>query len=496
MTNIFNSDENVYQKIDLLTRLPNASFIALSATNKLYYTLCNKSRYSEGIYEMRVRNFVLDEIIEFKPSKMTWKEFYQRTYIFTIKLLYYTFQRFKYANKLAKENKLMELKILESCYGVLPSVAGANKAIETLNIEVLLWLKERDIIPYYECTIWSLDKAIKLNRIDMMKWICFEYPRTPQIKLKSIHVKSIIEKDNLKMLKTFSDCIDKSITNNNILNDLASKGEWKKLDYIFYYIGILPNEKAAYYAAKNDQIDTVKWLYKRGIVPDEDGIDFLVKCGKKEALQFLSGKNNVKFNEINANSALEYGQFDILKWLYEKDIYPNEVSAADKACITGNLKLIEWIISKRIILPSICGVDYAIEYGHLKIVQILHERKIISPNTISAYIAAQNGRLEILQWMDSIGIKMNKEVANLANNHNMYSVVKWLDEEKGIKYNPKADKKHYSCQNYQNISCKEKVERLIIGKDEMRKHKKDICLSNKSKLSQTVDKIVSFLNIK
>ena len=78
--NVFNSnfEEDIYNKVNLLIRLPDREFGIVCSSNRYYNNLCNNSFYSERIFEERTRRLVDNDIIAFKESNMTWKDFYIR----------------------------------------------------------------------------------------------------------------------------------------------------------------------------------------------------------------------------------------------------------------------------------------------------------------------------------------------------------------------------------------------------------------------------------
>ena len=76
------------EKVKLLSTIDHREFTALCSANREYAALCSGRLSSkiivvygdmtETIYEGRCNNFFSPEIIKFKPSNMTWKQFYDR----------------------------------------------------------------------------------------------------------------------------------------------------------------------------------------------------------------------------------------------------------------------------------------------------------------------------------------------------------------------------------------------------------------------------------
>ncbi len=287
--NVFNSnsEEDIYNKVNLLIRLPDREFGIVCASNKYYNDLCNNSFYSERIFEERTRRLVDNDIIEFKEPNMTWKDFYIRLFSFLPiqkQLIANGFEE-EYTEvifeKLIQENKLMELKIIKSLY---------DKINQNNNIF--------DDLYQYDDITYFMSFSIKKNKFEILKWLIENNENRLNIRI----LYELIQHN--EMFKYFYDYFDKIITNYNlqkIIETLAKENNIDLLNFvdlqgvsqeIYQYI----NLSHLIYSKAN--LDTVKWFSSKGTILTSQA----------------------------ANEAFQKQNLPMVQWIYEQGVEPtNEI---------------------------------------------------------------------------------------------------------------------------------------------------------------------------
>jgi hypothetical protein len=221
--------EEVNQEI--LLNLDYDSIISLCSTNKEYNKLCSQEYFWR---RMVVRDF--NEVIQFKPVKITYKEMYKNLYhLKDIKsaiekgdLYLIAWYHLKIgplnreeANLAVRNGHLEALEWLEQ-RGILPDERGANLAVWNGHLEVLIWVEHRGILPNRYGANWAEHR------------------------------------------------------------------------------GILPNQWGVNWTAANEQLEVLKWLEQKGILPNQDGANFAARNGKLEVLIWLKYTSklikNIYFN--------------------------------------------------------------------------------------------------------------------------------------------------------------------------------------------------------
>ena len=167
-------------------------------------------------------------------------------------------------------------------------------------------------------------------------------------------------------------------------------------------------------AAKNGDIDTVKYYVSRGIL-------------------------NIHFNdEIVLRRAAENGHFEIVKYLISNgaDIHIHDDHPLRYAVLKGNLEMVKYLISHGANIHSYneCALKLAAMENHIEIVKYLipHGVDIHYGNEYALRRAAEKGHLEIVKYLVSNGADIhvnNNEIMNIAIRDGKKQIVKYLIEE-------------------------------------------------------------------
>ena len=189
------------------------------------------------------------------------------------------------------------------------------------------------------------------------------------------------------------------------LNTLVTKDD---LEILKYYANkdILPDPTAYYYAAVNNRLNILDWLYSKGIeypeeITFEDGLtrDFV------EAITEVMGMNSVP----------------ILLWLEQHGI-PITFLTANFAGFQGNIKLLEWLETNRNVLPDVDVANNSVGTGNIQLLEWLAVRNIL-PNRDGLLEGSRN--LEGLNWITKY-YEPAVDVANYALRYGNIEVLEWL----------------------------------------------------------------------
>ncbi len=163
------SDEAI---ITILAEADDDTFTNLCQSEEFKSYCGTNSIFSERLYEERARRAVLrrfnEDILEFKPIDMKWREFYRRMMIFIYKLENENQSpRDFIVARGRKVERLMELQIFYRLTGRLPTRKDADRAAENGFLNTLEWLYEKGVSP----TIEGAVAASRLGRLELLKWL-------------------------------------------------------------------------------------------------------------------------------------------------------------------------------------------------------------------------------------------------------------------------------------------------------------------------------------
>jgi hypothetical protein len=155
-----------------------------------------------------------------------------------------------------------------------------------------------------------------------------------------------------------------------------------------------------------------------------------VDCNRLNVLEWIGRNGLVQKSDLNdwriAEKAAKNGNLEIVKWLFNKGFSKGAVCS--KAAKRGRLDIVQWTFANGAYLTE-AGLVSAAKKGHLKIIKWAHKQNCISSNVICAAIDA--GQLEILEWMYSCRYPLEQfsvclEAARKGHLH----VLKWAVRKK------------------------------------------------------------------
>ena len=160
----------------------------------------------------------------------------------------------------------------------------------------------------------------------------------------------------------------------------------------------------ANYAISLGWMDILEWLKNKGITPDNfiyptdqnGGSD---KSNQNTIIHRLNIAQNygITLLPLDANNAASNGHLHVLIWLSQRGILPNQ-SGVNHPAIHGEIYVLEWLLRMNI-LPSATIADYVAGNGHFEVIKWMEEKMLIRIGNNAASIAAENGHLEALKWL-------------------------------------------------------------------------------------------------
>ena len=236
------------------------------------------------------------------------------------------------------------------------------------------------------------------------------------------------------------------------------------------------NRKACQIAAENGHLDLIEWIlseiqiwtrHSSTETVYNEWISAIIgpAAAKNGHLHILKSMPSDINWEKTIESALEYGQIHILKWLREKEYlndddddeswvlyagsnlnsllwlnqeFPNEKDsnldlAMSFAVKSGNLEAAKYLLERNASFESFV-VAVAVENGHFEMLQWLHENQCEWDETITS-LAAKSGNLKILQWLieKNCPIDCNNLGEKAIKGGNL-QLIKWIQSNLNIQF--------------------------------------------------------------
>lgn len=224
-------------------------------------------------------------------------------------------------------------------------------------------------------------------------WIVQDYPKVHSIRFVglplSTHIPEITSQillplsyvDLMNICKTNKDlnkiCQDDHFWKLKVERDYGTIADDKpsNITYRQQYLDLMtikdPNE-----AVEQGRLDILKWLSQNNIYPNEDGVYEAIRHGQLKTLQWLVQTAGANINQNDVNDAAAHGQLAILRWLaQEKNLYPNR-DGVNWATQTGQLEALKWVAQTIGLYPDQDDADDAAANGHLEILTWLAQHNI------------------------------------------------------------------------------------------------------------------------
>jgi len=302
---------------------------------------------------------------------------------------------------------------------------GTNKAIEHGQVGVLDWLKERDFLSRENIV---LETAAEKGYLEIYQWVWKE-----KLSIENWFDYDLAYYGHLHILVWMK---QKRITLflSGIAEGAVSTGRFDIIDWLINEIEgfeLVPGIWALDLAAKNGQMKMLEYFAERDptMLPDVHGANWAVEAGHEEILDWLAD-HGIFPNQEGEILAAKRGRLGILKWIERRrSPISRDPSIADIAAAAGYFHILRWL-KKRGILPTVYGADLASanpEKGLAILKWIKQNVKGLLPSQAGIDLAAENGCLDILMWIkQETGYLPTEKGANRAAENGQLHILDWL----------------------------------------------------------------------
>ncbi len=152
-------------------------------------------------------------------------------------------------------------------------------------------------------------------------------------------------------------------------------------------------------------------LHKYDVSNITDTCALAAQNGHIDVIEFCIN-NGCKLNWISYLMAAKNGQLETLKWLKKKNIGPLNTYVSSIAAYNGHYDVMKWLILNECAINNLTGGSAA-ENGHLNILKLLIDNGCVMNEWISGR-AALYGKLHILIYLKEINFKFTMHTCNHA----------------------------------------------------------------------------------
>ncbi len=389
------------EEIDILILLELDADDLRNLCNDNLSNLC----HNEKFWMFKVIKDFGQEVFQNKPPNETYKQQY-----------WYLQQTFEKQNLLKpiKENRLDAILVLEP---LIPNLQGAykqavaNYASVIGNLRVLELLKKYDIFPF----VFYSPEDKPAPRREVLEWALLQ---------------DQISKDQIYL----------SAVSNGYLDIII------KLDNM----GFQPNNKTIKRAFERGRIEILEWLLSKGFGNLVHRYSQATIFGHLHVLNWMIDNGLLNINDQRkliriAKIAASYGHINILEWLEQMNIYPNDIKVLtpyldmrDSINWIGKFTIptLEWL-KLRNLLPSTLDISNVfVQILHSKdfsLLNWLEENKIEftyddQSKLVAIRSAIRKKRLDILEWLEKRETIFTSDHANQAKRANADIILNWFIE--------------------------------------------------------------------
>jgi hypothetical protein len=184
---------------------------------------------------------------------------------------------------------------------------------------------------------------------------------------------------------------------------------------IGYINGGVLNDAICNHAAKNNNLEMLQWAIENGCLIQNICINTAAEHGHTEILKWLKNYG-WQFNEdrcvMAALAAAKNNHLNTLKWLCENNC-PMSFDIGNHAIGNNNLEMLIWIQQKGYLNRDPISINIAAEYGYIEILKWLLNNGCRWNRTTCA-MAAKSGNLELLKYLRENGCKWDARTCSRA----------------------------------------------------------------------------------
>lgn len=193
------------------------------------------------------------------------------------------------------------------------------------------------------------------------------------------------------------------------------------------------------FAAKNGNLNIVKYLNENGIKSTYNTFDYSIIYGHLKIVKYLY-ENGLNCTRIALNDAVKNGNFEIIKFLYNNNCHKNfnsdsiyddefddDFNILEWTCKYGNTEIFKFLYDK----GEECSLevnimDMACQYNRLKIVKFLYEKNEQINKGMT--LACRNGHAEIVYFLYDKGESFTNDSIKYIHKNGYYNLIKFLND--------------------------------------------------------------------
>jgi hypothetical protein len=181
-------------------------------------------------------------------------------------------------------------------------------------------------------------------------------------------------------------------------------------------------------AAESGDFDLLRWLVEKNCEVDEEAFSGAALNGNLAMFQWLYDLPSLDFYRYSDDESdfSDDGHFNPPDVLSARRYVPWNYKIYENAALHGHLPIIEWALSKEKSPPQVGSMcSQAALNGHLHVLKWALSKNF-AWDTSTASNAAKNGHLEILKWLHINGCRLNASACAKAAKNGHLLTLQWL----------------------------------------------------------------------
>jgi hypothetical protein len=146
-----------------------------------------------------------------------------------------------------------------------------------------------------------------------------------------------------------------------------------------------------------------------------------------ELTEWLFQNNYECIANVNMDTAAKNGQLDTMRWLYTNKKSQFTYNTIRYAVKRGDLDMVKFLHGK--VEHTTDAMDWAASGGHLKVLKWLHLNGYGCTSKAISW-AAGGGYMKTVKWLNNIGAECTVDAMDSAIINNQYEVLDWLHKNR------------------------------------------------------------------
>jgi hypothetical protein len=282
---------------------------------------------------------------------------------------------------------------------IIPDSDSIEDASHSGYLDILKWL--HSVQPEWTPSQCAVDRAAEGGQVDVLRWFKTGFCQQPTddgIKSAIVHGHIGVLQWQREVCPEWNLCADMSEVACDFghLEILKLANEWDPTN--------LPTEKGISLAIEWGHFDLIKWIYSRNVDFVREQAELVAKAGQLKIFQWLDEMfPGIMCTAKMFKIAFRACKRPILDYILtlNKSLVPNQEdinSAAEQGCT----ELLQWAMSMFSIMPDQEGINLAAKSGALRVLQWAYKiNKKLLPNQDGINAATLKGNANVLTWMES-----------------------------------------------------------------------------------------------